>query len=260
MSSPHQPPLNTYTRSELTKCAPTGIYCLDKATGTDHCDSSVILIRNALPTTTEDFNEAVEYMKSNNVPQQFIFGHPVPRKQCTFATEKYASYPHIAETESWPKLVTDVRQHTQQIAKAMGFPEPEDYKGVHANYYADAQSSVAGHSDDEPQLVNDAPIFSYTYLEDDLKAREFSIYKKSSAPDKIDGNGKKGGLLLAEITLLSGDLLIMVGEMQRYFNHAILKKPNADTAPRLNFTVRRFVSKEIATEKKRQDKKRKYDV
>ena len=142
----------------------------------------------------------------------------------------------------WPRLVHRVLEATRAFAAQLGIPDPNEYQGVHANFYPDGNSKVQKHADDELQLVPGAPIFSYTYVQNDdpSLAREFTIWRAPKGADHIEGKGK-----LVEVTLYSGDLLVMMGDMQRFFHHSI-EPQERPVAPRLNLTVRKFVSRKDA--------------
>ena len=226
--------------------APSGVYCLERLHLTEPCNARIILVRDALPTTTEAFKQAQDFM-TNKVRQDKMMGHLVPRKQCTFGPIQYKNYELIKDESIWPPLVKHVLEATKHFATLLGMEKPEEYTGVHANLYPDALSSVEKHTDKEKQLVQGEPIFSYTYIEDDNNelARDFTIWRMPKGAEHVEGKGR-----LADITLRSGDLLIMDGDMQEYFQHSIEKvKTGEPVAARLNFTVRKFIEKESTKRK-----------
>ena len=243
-------PRNRLRRTEERPEHQSGLYCLDRPDEVpEECRSRVLLWRGVLPAKDGEFEELSRFMMG--VRQDTCMGCDVPRKQCTFGPVKYKTYEHITpEMCVWPKLVTRVLEATRQIAARMDVPDPEGYTGVHVNYYADENSSVSMHADDEEQLVVGALIFSYTYIENDDNslARDFKIAVKSEHRngDVVKGLAKRQATV-AEIRLESGDLLVMLGEMQTYFNHGVDKVRGARVAPRLNLTVRKFVPKEPAS-------------
>lgn len=215
----------------------SAIYCLDKNFQLPiPCVSSVLLCRGALPANKVEFDDLANFMKG--VPQQMFMGNPVPRKQCTFGPFKYKTYPLYPN--DWPSLVTRVLDATRAFADQLGVDKPEEYTGVHVNFYPDGDSSVSKHADDERQLVTGAPIFSYTYLEgnDNSLARDFKIWRR---PDLKDDSIVEGSGMPVSLRLESGDLLVMMGQMQTFFVHGVEKVRNAPVAPRLNLTVRKFV-------------------
>ena len=218
---------------------PSGVYCLDTIEKIDPCKSSIVLQRSALPATPLEFEEVVDFM-TRRVRQEQFMGNLVPRKQCTFGTVQYKNYQLVSS--EWPSLVSRVLEATRSFAAQLGIPDPGAYDGVHANFYADGDASVQKHADDEMQLIEGAPIFSYTYLPMDNKllARDFSIWRQSKGAEHIEGRGR-----LVDVTLYSGDLLVMTGDMQKFFHHSIEKQSRA-VAPRINLTVRKFISKKDA--------------
>lgn len=225
-------------RRALVPNAPNGLYCLNRKDSIELCSSSVLLYRNALAMEDNEFEEAANFMKDETkVVQQQSMGNLVPRKQCTFGPVKYKNYPLISNEAEWPSIVRRVRDTTRVFAAELGIPNPEEYDGVHANYYGDAMDSVSQHSDAEKQLIKGAPIFSYTYIvnNDDSLARGFQINRMPSAGYVVDGKGQ-----VADVTLLSGDLLVMMGDMQQFFTHGVKKLPGKTVGARLNFTVRKF--------------------
>lgn len=219
----------------------SGIYCLDTKERLDPCASSIVYQRNALPATSDEFEQVVDFMRTRVRDDSFM-GHPVPRKQCTFGHVKYKQYQLFSDTAEWPALAHRVLSATVQFAKQLGIDAPNEYNAVHANFYPNGDASVAKHADDEVVLIPGAPIFSYTYIHGDSvgAAREFSIWRMPKGAEHIEGKGK-----LVDITLYSGDLLIMQGDMQRFFQHSIEKK-TTPVHPRINFTVRKFVSRKEA--------------
>ena len=235
-------------RKELTPNAPNGYYCLNRSDSVELCSSSVLLYRNALAMEDGEFEEAAKFMMDETkVMQQHSMGNMVPRKQCTFGAVKYKNYPLISNEAEWPSIVKRVRDTTRVLAAELGIPNPEEYDGVHANYYGDAMDSVSKHSDAEKQLIKGAPIFSFTYIvnNDDSLARGFQIYRIKTAGDVVDGKGQ-----VADVILRSGDLLVMMGDMQEFFTHGIKKLPGNTVGARLNFTVRKFVSSEQLLKRK----------
>ena len=228
---------------------PSGRYCLDTRGELEPCESSILLVRNALKAPEGAFAEMQSFMR-DKVRQDTFMGNKVPRKQATFAPSKYKAYELFSDPEQWPRLVTLALRHTQELATVMEIPNPMEYSGVHANFYADGDNSVAKHADDENQLMRDEngdvfPIFSYTFLlnDDDSGARDFTVWRKSGAANAHIEPNVKGQSRLLDVTLRSGDLIVMQGKMQRHFDHSIEKTPADAAMPRINITVRKFTAK-----------------
>ena len=77
------------------------------------------------------------------------------------------------------------------------------------------------HSDDEKELGLNPTIASVNFGE----SRRFIFRRKDNKNEKF------------ELLLTHGSLLIMSGEMQHYWQHAIPKEPKK-TKPRINLTFR----------------------
>ncbi|WP_448548347.1 alpha-ketoglutarate-dependent dioxygenase AlkB family protein [Thalassotalea fusca] len=96
------------------------------------------------------------------------------------------------------------------------------FNSVLANYYRDENDSVSWHSDDESELGKNPVIAS-------LSLGQTRIFKLKH---KVTGEKY-------EIPLQSGDLLVMSGEMQHFWQHAILKETTKLQA-RINLTFRQI--------------------
>tara|TARA_Y100000389_G_scaffold27924_1_gene23917 strand:+ start:1361 stop:2140 length:780 start_codon:yes stop_codon:yes gene_type:complete len=228
-------------RTDLTPDAPDGRYCLDLPDDTIQCDSSVVVLRNALPFTDEQTQELRTFIldetKVPKTPNPMNANYYVKRRQTTFGAlysfgQKMASQ---GPDQRWPQAVTDALQFAQQFAEARGIAK-ELYNGVHANFYPDGSSGVAPHSDAEGDMLRGMPIISMTLLSGDKKPRPFSIYEKPA---------KKGEkpLKIADVVLGHGDVIVMMGRMQESFLHGVeAAKPPKEfkNAERMNLTVRAF--------------------
>jgi alkylated DNA repair dioxygenase AlkB len=239
------------TRRELgTGYPPSGWYCLDTHNSVQPCDSSVLLVRKAISASTTDFEELKHFMQTRVATDVSVFGPIVPRKQCTFGPYRYKQYQLFSNVDEWPSLVNIVLAFTQQLATGLQIPNPDKYNAVHTNYYADGDSTVMKHSDMEHQLVLGAPIFSFTFIEDndDSRARPFTIFRKREAMHIEPNPDLRSKYKLVDIVLQSGDLLVMQGDMQTDFEHSI-ERVKTDPAPRINLTVRQFVDATVLKRK-----------
>ena len=142
---------------------------------------------------------------------------PVPRLQAWFGDNQQTySYSNI-------QLITEpftptLNRLLQRVSKHCEMP----FNSVLANYYRDEKDSVSWHSDDEPEFgVN--PVIASLSL---VQTRKFKLKHKVT--------GEK-----YEISLQSGDLLVMSGEMQHFWQHAILKESTKLQA-RINLTFRQI--------------------
>ena len=149
--------------------------------------------------------------------------------------------------------------------------KPEDYNGVHCNWYGEGDVEINAHQDDERGMVGGAPIFSLTYLakineEDaqDAMPREFEVctpeYEKDADGKPVRTNKgklkKTGFKRVAGVTLAQGDLVVMGGKMQKEWSHRLVApKPKAayKNTQRINLTVRAFDNECVEKMKARLD-------
>jgi alkylated DNA repair dioxygenase AlkB len=97
---------------------------------------------------------------------------------------------------------------------------------VLCNYYRDGNDSVGWHSDDEPELGAQPVIASVSFG----VTRSFLLQHK------------KDKTLKTKIELENGSVLIMRGDTQKYYRHAVLKE-KAVTQGRINLTFRSIVKR-----------------
>jgi alkylated DNA repair dioxygenase AlkB len=108
----------------------------------------------------------------------------------------------------------------EQLRSAVEAATGHSYNSVLLNYYRDGADSMGMHSDDEPELGPRPAIASLSYG----ATRSFILRHKAARRTlKID--------------LEDGNLLLMAGDMQRYWLHGI-NKTEKPTGPRLNLTFR----------------------
>lgn len=99
------------------------------------------------------------------------------------------------------------------------------YNSCLANLYHHGGEGMAWHSDDEPMLLRHAPIASLSL----------------GAPRRFDFKHKQDPTLRLSLPLAHGSLLLMLGETQTHWLHA-LPKSKKITAPRINLTFRTIAS------------------
>lgn len=120
--------------------------------------------------------------------------------------------------QPWLPELTELRT---SIERATGTP----FNSVLINLYRDGADSMGWHADDEPEL-GDQPIIASMSLgaERDFVMRrreQTSLHKKQV------------------IQLKHGSLLLMQGDTQRFWHHALPKRRKI-TTPRINLTFRRI--------------------
>ncbi len=115
--------------------------------------------------------------------------------------------------EPWTERIQALRELAERTADTA-------VNSVLANWYRHGQDSMGWHSDDEPELGERPVILSLSFGE----PRHFQLRHK------ITGQREK-------LLLPSGSLLIMAGDTQRYWQHAIHKSRRAMRS-RINLTFR----------------------
>jgi len=141
----------------------------------------------------------------------------VPRLQAWFGDNQQAySYSGIQLTPE--PFTPTLALLTKRVSKHCDVA----FNSVLANYYRDENDSVSWHSDDEIELGKNPIIASLSLGQ----TRKFKLKHKVT--------GEK-----YEIPLQSGDLLVMSGEMQHFWQHAILKETTKLQA-RINLTFRQI--------------------
>ena len=121
------------------------------------------------------------------------------------------------QTQLWPEEIRSVAERVSEQAQLQ-------FNSVLINCYRNGQDSVSWHADDEPEL-GPKPIIASLSLG---ATRTFCVKPK-------DGGATQ------KISLNHGDLLIMKGNTQHDYQHAILKEPDV-AKPRFNLTFRRILS------------------
>lgn len=242
---PNLAALTLRPRVQLTPDAPDGVYCLDATDDVSKCESSIVVVRKALPLSPEETRDLEAFMaddarvpRTRNPMNANTF---VLRKQCTFGAAYHfgqQNEPISGPATEWPVAVQKALAMTQDLAAQRGLSRSL-YNGVHTNYYPHGGAGVAPHFDSETDLVRGLPIYSFTLLTGTKKPRPFSIYLPKQP-------GQKDPEKIADIVLDHGDLVVMQGNMQdrnRGFSHGVpAAKPPKEykNARRINMTVRAF--------------------
>jgi len=151
-----------------------------------------------------------------------LFGRAVdsPRLSCWIG-DAGASYVYSGtrfEPRPWSVSLIELRDELCLIAG-------EHFNSVLANLYRDGRDSMGWHSDDEPEL-GPQPIIASVSLGATRRLR----FKSRQEPTKSFG-----------LELPHGSLLVMRGDTQRNYRHA-LPKTTKPIAERINLTFRRIVS------------------
>jgi alkylated DNA repair dioxygenase AlkB len=152
-------------------------------------------------------------------PTVTVFGrqHPTPRLTAWYGDAAY-SYSGITHAPSaFPAPLSEIRT---RLLTTTGVR----FNSCLANLYRDGTDSMGAHADNEPELGPEPTIASVS-----LGARRRFVMTHVESGERFTW------------TLGMGDLLVMSGESQRDFRHAV-PKTTARTGPRLNLTFRVFAT------------------
>ncbi|WP_298719005.1 alpha-ketoglutarate-dependent dioxygenase AlkB [uncultured Oceanisphaera sp.] len=146
-----------------------------------------------------------------------LFGreHDEPRLSCWMGELAYRYSGKRREPVPWHPLVNEIRQRLQTICA-------QPFNGVLLNLYRHGRDSMGWHADNEPELGSNPVIASVSLG----ATRRFLLRHKG---------GERRQLLLNH-----GSLLVMAGEMQHYWQHALPRTAAVDSA-RINLTFRYLV-------------------
>lgn len=146
-----------------------------------------------------------------------LFGreHDEPRLSCWMGEAGYRYSGKRREPVPWHPLVNVIRKQVQTICA-------QPFNGVLLNLYRHGQDSMGWHADNEPELGPNPVIASVSLG----ATRRFQLRHK---------DGERRQLLLSH-----GSLLVMAGEMQHHWQHALPRTAAVDSA-RINLTFRYLV-------------------
>ncbi len=146
-----------------------------------------------------------------------VFGksHLTPRLSCWMGDEGLDySYSNLTMTPvPWTDTLRKIKHTLEQRTK-------HSFNSVLLNYYRDGQDSNGWHSDDEPELGFNPVIASISLG----ASRDFKLRHKANKHN------------VQTLNLEHGSLLMMCDTTQRYWQHQVPKRANADA--RLNLTFR----------------------
>lgn len=114
----------------------------------------------------------------------------------------------------WPECLREIRVGVERYIGS-------SFNSVLCNLYRDGADGMGWHADDEPEL-GVAPTIASLSLG---KERRFVLRRKDDHARKV------------ELWLPPGSLLVMEGDVQRYWQHALPKTRRA-VGPRINLTFR----------------------
>ncbi len=146
-----------------------------------------------------------------------LFGRtvPTPRLTAWMGDRSYAYSGVVNEPKPWPAVLEEIRD---RLVTDCGAP----FNSCLANLYRDGSDSMGYHSDDEPELGDRPTIASLS-----LGARRTFLLRHRVTRERWSWD------------LGEGDLLVMTGESQSDYAHAV-PKTRRPVGPRMNLTFRVF--------------------
>lgn len=149
----------------------------------------------------------------------FLFGkhHDVKRQTCAFGTPglAYRYSGVLREANPWPEVLLGlVHRLHNEVDPRINF--------ALANHYPDGEAYIGPHSDDEADMLPDAPIVGISLG----AVRTFRLLPKDGG-DSVD------------VELAHGSALVMWGKTQRHYRHSVPKRLRCKE-PRVSLTFRCF--------------------
>jgi alkylated DNA repair dioxygenase AlkB len=189
-------------------------------------DAKVFLVEDSgLPDLFADLLDQIEWKQSRS----FVYGqwHDQPRMTALYGAETYDYSGVQYRPEDFNKSPA-LRQCKERVELLLDTP----FNAVVCNLYRDGNDSIGWHSDNEPELGWTPLIASLSFG----ATRRFSFRRKrlrstNFAPLRDHETDRH------DIELRSGSMLVMFGETQRNWEHALLKTKKV-TEPRINLTFR----------------------
>ena len=151
------------------------------------------------------------------VDQLYMFGKLITTKRkVAWVGDEGCSYTYSGvkkEPQPWTPELLRIKSKVEEISQWK-------FNSCLLNLYHDGSEGMGWHSDDEPELVQAAPIASLSLG----AARKFSFKHKT---DKTN----------TSLILENGSLLLMQAPTQIFWNHSLVKTTRP-TGPRINLTFR----------------------
>ena len=150
-----------------------------------------------------------------------------PRWQQAFGRDySFSKTDHKASPLTHPYLLRLMDWSSAHCREKLSFDAT--YNSCLINWYEDGNHYIGPHSDGETDLVPNSPIYSFSFGQE----RTFRVTKREN---------QKFDFETLDIEMKNNSLLVMGGEMQKHFKHAVPKR-SANKCPgrRINVTFRQF--------------------
>jgi alkylated DNA repair dioxygenase AlkB len=149
----------------------------------------------------------------------FMFGKKIiTKRKVAWYGDSPFDYTYSNSTKTaipWNKELTILKNLAEEKFKTR-------FNSCLLNYYHNGEEGMSWHADNETTLVQNAPIASFSFGAE----RKFA-FKHRETKDKIS------------LYLENGSLLLMQGEIQRFWLHALPKTKKVQS-PRINLTFRQM--------------------
>lgn len=176
--------------------------------------------------TTEQSTRYLDYFLKHLAWQQdevFLFGqHYQTARQVAWYGDEHYEYHYsgtLKQAHPWQSGLWRLKQHIESLVGC-------HFNSCLANLYENGTQAVGWHSDDEAALVSKTGQETIIASLSLGATRKFSFKHKQTAK-KVD------------VLLQSGQLLVMRGDTQQYWKHALMKSTRI-VEPRINLTFRHF--------------------
>lgn len=174
---------------------------------------------NFLKISKQEF-DALWSLRPTTASKVVLYGKEmvIPRRQRLYGKSSYRFSNVTVESEPIDHPII------QKVLDEVNEREPTiEYNGILVNWYKDGSEYIGPHSDDEKDLVDNAPIYSVSLGQE----RVFRIHPK--------GKGK----YIRDIMMEDGMLIKMCGNMQKEYKHSVPANKKYP-GPRINLTIRAF--------------------
>lgn len=160
----------------------------------------------------------------------------VPRKQQHYSNDNKDYF--FSGTNSESKPIPKCIERYVSVAKKMC---NIDFNGVLVNWYSDGSDYIGPHSDSEKDLIYSNSKFKNTNCKEGVVVWSLTLYETEQIENKRIFRVKKksGGKSRIDIHLDQKFVLIMGGDMQKYYTHSV-PKTKKHVPKRINITCRLF--------------------
>lgn len=141
--------------------------------------------------------------------------HQLRRQSAWYGIANYRYAEQIKTAQPWLPILLEIKTRVEELSK-------DSYQGVLLNYYPDGLAGMGWHADNEHDLVPNSAIASVSF----------------GATRRFDLRHRDGKRL--SVNLDDGCVLIMAGELQRYWKHQVPVQHKIKE-PRINLTFRVMV-------------------